>query len=72
MANDGSLESTANEIVGLLKSSGVANDQLDKIGETTQVQNSVQQVAEAELEQQFTEQLNDSDLAIVDESLAEN
>lgn len=72
MANDGSLESTANEIVGLLNSSGIANDQLDKIGETTQVQNSVQQVAEAELEQQPTEQLNDSDLAVVDESLAEN
>lgn len=72
MANDGSLESTANEIVGLLNSSGVANDQLEKIGETTQVQDSVQQVAEAELEQQPTEQLNDSDLAVVDESLAEN
>ena len=72
MANDGSLESTANEIVGLLNSSGVANDQLDKIGETSQVQNSEQQVAEAEPEQLNTEQPNDSDLAVVDESLAEN
>jgi len=72
MANDGSLESTANEIVGLLNSSGVANDQLDKIGETSQVQNSEQQVAEAEPEQLNTEQPNDSDLAVVDESLAES
>jgi hypothetical protein len=72
MANDGSLESTANEIVGLLNSSGVANDQLDKIGETPQVQNSEQQVAEAEPEQLNTEQPNDSDLAVVDESLAES
>jgi len=72
MANDGSLESTANEIVGLLNSSGVENDQLDKIGETSQVQNSEQQVAEAEPEQLNTEQPNDSDLAVVDESLAES
>ena len=72
MANDGSLESTANEIVGLLNSSGVANDQLDKIGETPQVQDSEQQVAEAEPELINTEQPNDSDLAVVDESLAES
>lgn len=72
MANDGSLESTANEIVGLLNSSGVANDQLDKIGETSQVQDSEQQVAEAEPELINTEQPNDSDLAVVDESLAES
>ena len=72
MENDGSLESTANEIVGLLNQSGVANDQLDKIGETPQVQNSEQQVAEAEPEQPNTEQPNDSDLAVVDESLAES
>ena len=68
MANDGSLESTANEIVGLLNSSGVANDQLDKIGETPQVQDSEQQVAEAEPELINTEQPNDSDLAVIDES----
>ena len=68
MANDGSLESTANEIVGLLNSSGVANDQLDKIGETSDVQNSEQQVAEAEPELINTEQPNDSDLAVIDES----
>ena len=72
MENDGSLESTANEIVGLLNQSGVSNDQLDKIGETPQVQNSEQQVAEAEQEQPNTEQPNDSDLAVVDESLAES
>lgn len=72
MENDGSLESTANEIVGLLNQSGVANNELDKIGETPQVQNSEQQVAEAEQEQPNTGQPNDSDLAVVDESLAES
>ena len=72
MANDGSLESTANQIVGLLNSSGVANDQLDKIGETSDVQNSEQQVAEAEPELINTEQPNDSDLAVIDESLADS
>lgn len=71
MANDGSLESTANEIVGLLNSSGVANDQLDKIGETSQVQDSEQQVAEAEPELINTEQPNDSDLAVIDESIVD-
>jgi hypothetical protein len=72
MENDGSLESTANQIVGLLNSSGVANDQLDKIGETSDVQNSEQQVAEAEPELINTEQPNDSDLAVIDESLADS
>lgn len=72
MENDGSLESTANQIVGLLNQSNVSNSELDKIGETSEVQNSEQQVAEAELEQPNTEQPSDSDLAVVDESIAES
>ena len=75
MEHDGSLDGATESIVGLLKQSGVANDELDLIGANTKSateETTAEQVADAEQEQSNTEQPNDSDLAVIDESLAES